>query len=210
MLVGRARRAVRTGHRRELPARCDEDAAAAGDAARRHEPSLQQLRWAAVGEIAELEGDGNYDCTWVPAKSENCQTCAASRRPRRRRSGRTSSVMPSMQVIVPKRSHPRPAEAGARGSQRLDGAAKGATVDFQTTTATWDHQVDFETAEPDAARRGRHRRRDLRLRQRRHPAACHRSSRQRAGVRHGRSAKVAARLHRRERRQQKGTIFGRW
>ena len=26
-------------------------------------------------EIAELDGDGNYDCTWQLGKTENCQTC---------------------------------------------------------------------------------------------------------------------------------------
>lgn len=27
-------------------------------------------------DIEELDGDGNYDCTWKLGKSENCQTCA--------------------------------------------------------------------------------------------------------------------------------------
>ena len=102
--LGRQARAAlyAQGHRRELLARCDEDAAAAGDAARRHEPVPQQLRLQ-LGEIAELEGDGNYDCTWVLGKSENCQTCAqraADWAPLQIREGRL--VMPSMQVIVPK------------------------------------------------------------------------------------------------------------
>lgn len=26
-------------------------------------------------EITELDGDGNYDCTWQLGKTENCQTC---------------------------------------------------------------------------------------------------------------------------------------
>ena len=61
--------------------------------------------------------------------------------------------MPSMQVIVPKDPILDPQKLARAVANGLDGAAKGATVDFQTTTATWDHQVDFETAEPDAARR---------------------------------------------------------
>lgn len=27
-------------------------------------------------DIEELDGDGNYDCTWRLGKSENCQTCS--------------------------------------------------------------------------------------------------------------------------------------
>lgn len=42
-------------------------------------------------EIDELNGDGNYDCTWVLGTSENCQTCsqrAADWAPLRIREGR--------------------------------------------------------------------------------------------------------------------------
>ena len=61
--------------------------------------------------------------------------------------------MPSMKVIVPKDLILDPQKLARAIQNGLDGAAKGAVVDFKTTTATWDHQVDFETAEPDAARR---------------------------------------------------------
>lgn len=42
-------------------------------------------------EIDQLEGDGNFDCTWVLGTSENCQTCsqrAADWAPLRIREGR--------------------------------------------------------------------------------------------------------------------------
>ena len=26
-------------------------------------------------DITKLEGDGNYDCTWVMSDAEHCQTC---------------------------------------------------------------------------------------------------------------------------------------
>ena len=151
MLGRRARRAVRTGHRRELLARCDEDAAAAGDAARRHEP-VPPATGGCSWEIAELEGDGNYDCTWCPAKRELPDVRSEPPTGAAADQGRTVGVMPSMQVIVPSDLILDPQKLARAVANGLDGAAKGATVDFQTTTATWDHQVDFETAEPDAAR----------------------------------------------------------
>lgn len=61
--------------------------------------------------------------------------------------------MPSMKVIVPKSLVVDPQKLARAVANGLDGAAKGATVDFKTTTATWQHTVSFETTEPDAARR---------------------------------------------------------
>ena len=124
MLGQRARAVVRTGHRRELLAQCDEDAAAAGDAARRHEP-VPSATAAAVGRSPSWRATATTIAPGCSAKRELPDVCAASRRPGAAADqGRTVGVMPSMQVIVPKISSStrRSWRAVANG---LDGAGQG-------------------------------------------------------------------------------------
>lgn len=61
--------------------------------------------------------------------------------------------MPSLKVFVPKSLVADPAKLARAVTNALDGAAKGALIDFKATTATWDHQPDFATDAPSADRR---------------------------------------------------------
>ena len=56
--------------------------------------------------------------------------------------------MPSVKVFVPKSIVGDPRKLSRAVANALDGAAKGAQVDFKTTTATWDHQPAFDIQQP--------------------------------------------------------------
>ena len=61
--------------------------------------------------------------------------------------------MPSVKVFVPKSLVADPQKLTRAVANALDGAAKGAKVDFETTTATWQHTVNFTVDAPSADRR---------------------------------------------------------
>lgn len=59
----------------------------------------------------------------------------------------------SLKVFVPKSLVADPHKLARAVANGLDGAAKGALVDFKVTTATWSHKPDFDVSEPSADRR---------------------------------------------------------
>lgn len=59
----------------------------------------------------------------------------------------------SIKVFVPKSLVADPQKLARAVANALDGAAKGALVDFKVTTQTWQHQPDFAIDEPSADRR---------------------------------------------------------
>lgn len=61
--------------------------------------------------------------------------------------------MASLKVFVPKSLVADPVKLGRAVANALDGAAKGAKIDFHATTTTWEHQPDFAITEPSADRR---------------------------------------------------------
>lgn len=61
--------------------------------------------------------------------------------------------MPSLKVFVPTSLVAQPDKLARAVANALDGAAKGALVDFKVTTQTWQHQPDFAIDEPSADRR---------------------------------------------------------
>ena len=61
--------------------------------------------------------------------------------------------MAMITVFVPKSIVGDPRKLARAVTNALDGAAKGALVDFKTTTATWDHQPAFDIQSPSADRR---------------------------------------------------------
>lgn len=61
--------------------------------------------------------------------------------------------MAMITVFVPKSIAGDPRKLARAVTNALDGAAKGALVDFKTTTATWDHQPAFDIQSPSADQR---------------------------------------------------------
>jgi len=59
----------------------------------------------------------------------------------------------SLKVFVPKSIAGNPQNLARAVANALDGAAKGALVDFKVTTQTWQHKVAFDIQEPSADRR---------------------------------------------------------
>lgn len=59
----------------------------------------------------------------------------------------------SIKVFVPKTFVADPQKLARAVANALDGAAKGALVDFKVTTQTWQHQPEFDIQEPSADRR---------------------------------------------------------
>lgn len=59
----------------------------------------------------------------------------------------------SFKVLIPKSLVADPQKLARAVANALDGAAKGAQVDFKVTTATWQHQPAFDIDEPSADRR---------------------------------------------------------
>jgi len=58
-----------------------------------------------------------------------------------------------MKLIIPKSIAGNPQNLARAVANALDGAAKGALVDFKVTTQTWQHKVAFDIQEPSADRR---------------------------------------------------------
>ena len=58
-----------------------------------------------------------------------------------------------IKVFVPKSLVAQPDKLARAVANTLDGAAKGALVDFKVTTQTWNHQPDFAIDQPSADRR---------------------------------------------------------
>lgn len=61
--------------------------------------------------------------------------------------------MPSIKVFVPRDLVADVHTLARAVANGLDGAAKGAEVDFKVTVQTWTHQPDFQVSAPDAASR---------------------------------------------------------
>jgi len=59
----------------------------------------------------------------------------------------------SIKVFVPKELVADPRKLARAVANGLDSAQAGALVDFKVTTATWQHQPDFETKKPNEATR---------------------------------------------------------
>ena len=59
----------------------------------------------------------------------------------------------SIKVFVPKELVANPQKLARAVTNALDGAAAGAKVDFETTTATWSHKVAFQIDKSQADRR---------------------------------------------------------
>ncbi len=59
----------------------------------------------------------------------------------------------SIKVFVPKSIAGNPQKLARAVTNALDGAAKGALVDFKVTTQTWNHQPDFAIQSPSDDRR---------------------------------------------------------
>ncbi len=61
--------------------------------------------------------------------------------------------MPSIKVFVPTSIAGDPRKLARAVTNALDGAAKGALVDFKTTTQTWEHQPAFDIQQPSEDQR---------------------------------------------------------